>query len=152
MSLEGAGWLSQSFQPPTRTEKVDERMVSKPSPKPAQLPEIGPRMAGIRSDAELSTFLSQNKHKGGAAAAVVEFGTAWCQKCHEIFPAFYALSKKYPQHSYAVAQLETLSAAATSGLRYTPTFCIYRGGRKVDEVVGKEPQRLEDHLWLHADE
>jgi hypothetical protein len=58
---------------------------------------------------------------------------------------------QYPQHAYAVAQLETLSPAATAGMRYTPTFNIYRSGRKVDEVVGKEPQRLEDHLWLHAD-
>lgn len=158
--MEGAGWLSQSFQPPARQELVDEKMVPKPSPKPRQLPEIGPRMCGIRSDAELATFLSQNKQrqKDGAAqgalqgpAAVIEFGASWCTKCHEMFPTFYALTKKFPGHSYAVAQLETLSAASTAGLRYTPTFCVYRGGRKVDEVVGKEPQKLEDHLWLHAD-
>jgi thioredoxin 1 len=59
---------------------------------------------------------------------------------------------QYSQHSYAVAQLETLDPATTAGMRFTPTFGIFRGGRKVDEVVGKEPQRLEDHLWLHADE
>lgn len=59
---------------------------------------------------------------------------------------------QYPQHSYAVAQIETLSPATAAGLRYTPTFGIYAGGRKVDEVVGKEPQRLEDHLWLHTDD
>jgi thioredoxin 1 len=51
-----------------------------------------------------------------------------------------------------VAQLETLSASAIAGMRYTPTFGIFRGGRKVDEVVGKEPRRLEDHLWLHTDD
>ncbi|GBF96182.1 thioredoxin-like [Raphidocelis subcapitata] len=166
----GAGWLSQSFQPPAKTEMVDDASFPKPAPKPL-LAEIGPRMSGIRSDAELSTFLGQQKQQqqqqqqqggagkgggkgggGGAGVAVVEFGTAWCTKCHEMFPAFYALSKKYPQHSYAVAQLETLGPSATAGLRYTPTFRLYRGGRVVDEVVGKEPQRLEDHLWLHADD
>jgi thiol-disulfide isomerase/thioredoxin len=202
--------------------------LRQPAPKPRQLPEIGPRMAGIRSDADLAAFLSDHKARssgGGASSsgnsgggggsrggggsggvAVVEFGTSWCVKCHEMFPTFYALSKKaskggrgeacvrcrcrcrvlrrrrrgperwpatararphlaqppplerararrpqYPQHAYAVAQLETLSPAATAGMRYTPTFSIYRGGRKVDEVVGKEPQRLEDHLWLHSD-
>lgn len=51
-------------------------------------------MAGIRSDADLAAFLSAHKQRGGAGAAVVEFGTAWCTKCHEMFPAFYALSKK----------------------------------------------------------
>jgi thiol-disulfide isomerase/thioredoxin len=76
-------------------------------------------MAGIRSDAELEAFLLASRARsaggGGAAAgastsgrggansggsgsssgvAVVEFGTSWCVKCHEMFPAFYALSKK----------------------------------------------------------
>ena len=37
-------------------------------------------------------------------------------------------------------------------VRYSPSFLIYKAGRKVDEVVGKEPQKLEDHLWLHSDE
>ena len=62
---------------------------------------------------------------------------------------------QYPQHRYAVAQIETLSAATAAGLRFTPTFAFYGGphGRtKVDEVVGREPRRLEDHLWLHSDE
>ncbi|KAI8470038.1 MAG: thioredoxin-like protein [Monoraphidium minutum] len=151
--MEGAGWLSQSFEPPAKTEMVDDASFPKPAPKPPQPAEIGPRMAGIRSDAQLSAFISNNKAGGGGGgAAVVEFGTAWCAKCHEMFPAYYALSKKYPQHDYAVAQLETLGPAASRGMRYTPTFALYRGGRKVDEVVGKEPRRLEDHLWLHADE
>lgn len=147
-------------------------------------------MSGIRSDKDLSSFLSSSKaranaaaaagagsgggaaaggassrstststsinsinSKGGAGVAVVEFATAWCVKCHEMFPTFYRLSKKYPQHSYAVAQIETLSAASSKGLRYTPTFRFYSPltGRQVDEVVGKEPRRLEDHLWLHSD-
>jgi thiol-disulfide isomerase/thioredoxin len=56
-------------------------------------------MSGIRSDAELSSFLSQRKQKGGPGVSVVEFGTAWCTKCHEMFPAFYALTKKVrPAH------------------------------------------------------
>lgn len=38
-----------------------------------------------------------------------------------------------------------------NSIKYTPTFGIYRNGKKVDEVVGKEPQKLEDHLWLHTD-
>ena len=41
--------------------------------------------------------------------------------------------------------------AAVRAISYTPTFHIYRNGKLVDEVVGKEPQRLGDHLRLHAD-
>ena len=59
-------------------------------------------------------------------------------------------SSEYPRHKYAVAQVETMEQVV-GGIRYTPTFCIYRNGKKVDEVVGKEPERLADHLWLQAD-
>jgi hypothetical protein len=57
---------------------------------------------------------------------------------------------QFPQHAYCVAQVEGMPEAAAR-VRYTPTFGIYRSGRLVDEVVGREPQRLADHLWLHAD-
>jgi thioredoxin 1 len=42
-------------------------------------------------------------------------------------------------------------AGAVRAISFTPTFHIYRNGKVVDEVIGKEPQRLEDHLWLHSD-
>lgn len=57
---------------------------------------------------------------------------------------------QYCQHKYAVAQVETMQQTVSS-IKYTPTFGIYRNGKKVDEVVGKDPQKLEDHLWLHSD-
>jgi len=57
---------------------------------------------------------------------------------------------QHTQHKYAVAQIEHMKDTIKH-IRYTPTFAIYRNGRKVDEVVGKEPQRLADHLWLHHD-
>ena len=41
---------------------------------------------------------------------------------------------------------------APQDVRYSPAFLVYRQGRKVDEVVGKEAQKLEDHLWLHNEE
>jgi thioredoxin 1 len=65
-------------------------------------------------------------------------------------PAGFLLLPQYPQHNYAVAQVETMQQTVSS-IRYTPTFAIYRNGKKVDEVIGKEPQKLQDHLWLQAD-
>lgn len=57
---------------------------------------------------------------------------------------------QYSQHQYAVAQVETMPQTANS-IKYTPTIGIYRNGKKVDEVIGKDPQKLQDHLWLHSD-
>jgi hypothetical protein len=42
-------------------------------------------------------------------------------------------------------------ALPQQGVRYSPTFHIFRGSKLVDRVLGKEAQRLDDHLWLHSD-
>jgi thiol-disulfide isomerase/thioredoxin len=47
-------------------------------------------MQGVRSDEQLAAFLSASK----PGTAVVEYGTSWCHKCHEMFPQFYKLSKQ----------------------------------------------------------
>lgn len=47
-------------------------------------------MKGLRSDEDLTAFIADSK----PGTAVVEFGTTWCLKCHEMFPQFFALSKK----------------------------------------------------------
>jgi thiol-disulfide isomerase/thioredoxin len=58
-----------------------------PVPQPTQLTGT---MKGLRSDEDLAALISSSK--GGTA--VVEFGTTWCVKCHEMFPQFLQLSKK----------------------------------------------------------
>lgn len=57
---------------------------------------------------------------------------------------------QYSQHKYAVAQVETM-VKTVSSIKYTPTFTVYRNGKRVDEVIGKDTQKLEDHLWLHTE-
>lgn len=63
---------------------------AQPQPKPLPPAQLGPGMQGIRSDEQLAAFLDASK----PGTAVVEFGTSWCLKCHEMFPKFYALSKR----------------------------------------------------------
>lgn len=107
---------------------------------------ISNNMTGIRSDDEFLSFIQQDKVK----TAVVQFASSWCQKCAEFFPTWYRMSKEYPQHRYAVAQVDTMNDTVKS-IRYSPTFRFYRNGKVVDQVLGKEQQKLADHLWLHAD-
>lgn len=67
-----------------------------PVPAPTQL---AASMEGLRTDDELSHFISGSK---GGGTAVVEFGTTWCVKCHEMFPQFFALSRKVCAGSYVL--------------------------------------------------
>lgn len=107
---------------------------------------ISRHMAGLRTDEQFFGYLQENK----AHTAVIQYGASWCTKCAEFFPTWFKLSKEYPQLKYAVAQVDTLRDAI-KGVKYSPTFHFYRNGKVVDRVLGKEAQKLEDHLWLHSD-
>ena len=85
-----------------------------------------------------------------AAQAVVNFGSSWCAHCHKMFPHFLSLTHVFPQLKYAVAQVDYMTEAPR-GIVYTPTFAVFRRGRKVDQFFGANEQQLRDHLWLHAD-
>jgi thioredoxin 1 len=51
----------------------------------------------------------------------------------------------------AQAPAANSGAVLVQHVRYTPTTIFQRGGKKVDEVIGKDVQRLADHFWLHSD-
>ncbi|GIL82030.1 hypothetical protein Vretimale_1544 [Volvox reticuliferus] len=137
-------WPSRPLQPPTVTIVADGTFKQ---PQPKERPSmIANHMAGLRTDDEFYGYLHENK----ANTAVVQFGASWCTKCAEFFPTWYKLSKEFSQLKYAVAQVDTLKDAV-AGVRYSPTFHFYRNGKLVDRVLGKEQQRLADHLWLHSD-
>eukprot|EP00798_Chlamydomonas_sp_ICE-L_P004776 gene4776-34534_t len=134
------------FTPPTEVISAGPNFRKPPmKDKPSQ---IAPHMEGLRTDEEFDSFMKQQK---ASDTTVVQFGSTWCTKCVEIFPAFYDMSKKFTKMNYAVAQVDYMKEA-TKNVKYSPSFFIYKGGRKVDEVVGKDLQKLEDHLWLHNDE
>jgi thioredoxin 1 len=188
------GSLAQHFSPPpAAAAEPGDGAYARPQPKPHPINTPDGAMVGLHGDAELVEFVRRRPPAAPPTApgdgrsqappsppsksglAVVEYGASWCAKCHEMFPAYLGLARKYPHHRYAVAHVDELSARARSGalfsagggggggggksgggvaVRYTPTFALYDGsgsGRQVDEVVGRDPQRLEDHLWLHSD-
>jgi thioredoxin 1 len=184
--------LSEHFRPPSSADAGDG-LFARPKAKPQPINTSDGVITGLHGDAELVEFVKRRAaatRSGGGGdgattattptrssnVAVVEYGASWCAKCHEMFPAYLSLARKYPQHRYAVAHVDELSARARSGalfpvsgrggsgdgsgsttglaVRFTPTFALYDGsgsGKQVDEVVGRDPQRLEDHLWLHTD-
>lgn len=106
-------------------------------------------MHGISSDGEFDSFLAGNK---GKSMSLVQLGSLHCVKCHEFFPDFLSLAKRYKRIKVGVAQVEWLKERAV-GVKYSPTFNLYsKQGRLVEQVLGKDKQKLEDHLWLwHED-
>lgn len=58
---------------------------------------------------------------------------------------------QHPQHSYVVAQVDYMKNAL-QGIKVTPTFAVFKKGRKVDQFFGPSPQQLRDRVWLHSDD
>lgn len=141
---------SKPFQPPTTVKEAD------PSEWPVPVlhavnssTSTSPLLHGINSDIEFDDFIAQNK---GKSVSLIQFGSLHCTKCHEFFPDFLQLAKRFDRIKYGVAQVEWLLERA-AGVKYSPTFTFFsKGGRKVDEVLGKDKQKLEDHLWLWQDD
>ncbi|CAK0738844.1 hypothetical protein CVIRNUC_001101 [Coccomyxa viridis] len=115
--------------------------------EPAMPSPISSNVSGARSDDELRLALLTGLSK----SVIVNYGSSWCAHCHELFPHFYDLARKHPQHKYVVAQVDYMKDAL-QGIKVTPTFAVFNKGRKVDQFFGPSPQQLRDRVWLHSDD
>ncbi|KAG8667174.1 thioredoxin trx1 [Fusarium poae] len=87
-------------------------------------------------------------------AVLVDCFATWCGPCKAISPILSKLSEQ-PALSdnidfvkFDVDQLPDLTAEL--GVRAMPTFFVFKGGNKVDELVGANPQALQSMLAKHA--
>lgn len=70
----------------------DKRICVQPPKKEPPPLMISDRVEGLRTDAEVRRFVNNATRKD--EVAVIEFGASWCHHCHQVFPAFYALTKQ----------------------------------------------------------
>ncbi|RLL98919.1 hypothetical protein CFD26_106537 [Aspergillus turcosus] len=81
--------------------------------------------------------------------AVIDFWATWCGPCRFISPVFEKLSDD-PQFAdvgfYKVDADEQDRIAQEVGIRAMPTFMVFKDGQKINELVGANPQQLENLL------
>ena len=93
----------------------------------------------------LATAAAANK------AIVVDFTATWCGPCKMIKPTFAELSEKIPSVTFLMVDVDELeSVAADAGISAMPTFRIYKGGEKVDEMCGADKAKLEALVTKYA--
>ena len=95
----------------------------------------------------------QDEIENHDGVAIVDFWATWCGPCQIIAPVIEQMASEY-EGRVKVAKLDVDANQATSakfGVRSIPTVLIFKGGEKVDAVVGAVPremliQAVEKHL------
>src|SRR5688572_27099321 len=79
---------------------------------------------------------------GSEKPVLVDFWAEWCGPCRMIAPALEEISNELGE-KVTVAKLnidDNPDAPARYGVRGIPTMILFRGGEKVDDIVGARPK------------
>jgi len=82
---------------------------------------------------------------------ILDAFATWCGPCKVIAPQVVKFSEEYPNaHFVKIDVDEVPDVAQELGIRAMPTFVIFKGGEKVKEVVGANPQALKSAIAAHT--
>jgi len=100
-----------------------------------------PAVTPITSHEQFKELLASDK------LFIIDFWATWCGPCRMIRPVFekFAEKKEFNEklEFYSVDVDEQVDIAKEVGIRAMPTFIAFKDGKKVDELTGAAPDKLE---------
>ena len=119
-------------------------MTSKLTSKAAN---TGGKVVEIQSVGELDTHLKGNK------LVVVKYFAPWCGFCKKMEPVYDKLASEYPNATLVKVDFTKdhgKQLAQKAGVGGFPTFHLYKGSKKVDEVIGANEAGLREKISARA--
>ena len=96
----------------------------------------------MRFLATMEEFQTALKDAGGQLLAV-DFTATWCGPCKMIGPVFVKMADEFTNIEFIKVDVdEAEDIAASQEVSAMPTFKFYKGGAKIDELVGANAEKL----------
>ena len=94
------------------------------------------------TDGSESTFMDDVVEASKKQPVIVDFWAPWCGPCRMVAPIVEEISKDFEGKIkvYKLNTDENPNVASQYGIRSIPTLMIFKGGQKVDTVVGAVPK------------
>ncbi|KAI9051682.1 hypothetical protein LZ554_004724 [Drepanopeziza brunnea f. sp. 'monogermtubi'] len=91
----------------------------------------------LKTKAEFEACIK--KHK----IVILDCFATWCGPCKVIAPQVVKFSEEFPHAHFTKLDVDEVPDVAQElGVRAMPTFIVFKGGEKIKEVVGANPQAL----------
>ena len=108
---------------------------------PPPFPDCGGNAQSVHSKAEFDSVLAKAKSDG--AVVVADFYATWCPPCRAAAPKFARWSEECASTVFIKVDVDKARDVATSqAIQAMPTFKFYKGGAKIDELVGANAEKL----------
>ena len=97
----------------------------------------------IESKEEWDALMEESKSK----LVVVDFTASWCGPCKMISPIFEQMAKDTPDVTFVKVDVDDQDdIAAECGVQAMPTFQFFKGGKKIDDMMGANTQQLQEKV------
>ena len=99
---------------------------------------VSTNIKDVNTDNFMNDVIEASKDK----PIIVDFWAPWCGPCRMVAPVVEEISKDF-EGKIKVLKLNTdenPNVASQYGIRSIPTLMIFKGGQKVDTVVGAVPK------------
>ena len=78
---------------------------------------------------------------------VIDFTATWCGPCKMVGPKFVELAPEFPNTVFVKIDVDqNADAAEACNITAMPTFQFYKGGSKVQEVVGASIDNVKEMI------
>jgi thioredoxin 1 len=95
------------------------------------------------TNAEFETLIAQS-----ATPVVVDFGATWCGPCQALAPHIEKMAVEFAGKA-VIAKVDVddePDLAGRFGVMSVPTVLFFKGGKKVDTVMGNQPDAIRNKL------